>query len=208
MIRSLLSTACLAALVAACASLPTAGGLALRHGVEFEGPDSQTAFALEPTETGIDLEDAREQLSARLTLEGERLRIENERGETLGFVQPSRAKAGSFAVLEADGRTLRYELEREADGDLTLEGAGGENLYELKKRDDGYRIEEVSGALESRVKARPEKISLRNARDETFLSTRDPFSAAAAAAISLDKVEFPFAAGLAVAITHWGLGDH
>jgi hypothetical protein len=203
-IRASLCSFALAVAAFGCATLPEAGGLSLRHDVEFEGPDSATAFQLRPTATAIDVESATDQLLARLTLDGARLRVENGKGELRGFVLPPAAGSRSYRVVQADGSTQLFEFSREPDGDLNLEDAAGNDVYKIKLRDDGYKVEDMAGAMETRIKAREGKISLRNAADETFLATRDPLSPEAAAAISLEKVDFEFAAGLAVAVSHWG----
>jgi hypothetical protein len=206
-IRALLCLFALAVTAAACATLPAAGGLSLRHDVGFEGADSTTAFELRPNATAIDVESATNQLLARLTLDGARLRVENGEGELRGFVVPPATGSRSYHVIQADGSTQLFEFSREPDGDLNLKDAAGAYVYKIKLRDNGYKVEDMAGATETRIRAREGKISLRNASDETVLSTRDPFSAEAAAAISLEKVPFEFAAGLAVAVSHWGFAS-
>ena len=119
------------------------------------------------------------------------------------MVVPPSDESPGYRVLRPDPPVTLYELRSEPDGDLKLVDADGEVVYKLKWREYGVKVVRRDGEVESRIRVGSDKIAVRDASGDTFLSTRAPISREAVAAISLEQLRFEYAAGLAVAIAHW-----
>ena len=184
---------------------PTGGEIQLDHAIEFDGLDSARVMKLVPRRERVKLEDANGELLARFTLDAGRLRVERAPRELVGFVVPAGEGGGGLQILDARGGKLIYQLVREPDGDLKLEDHDKNVLYVLKLRDYGFKTVDAGGAVQSRVRVKPEKVSLRDASGRTTLSTRDAIPPAAAACFTLGDLSLEFQTGLALGVIHWGL---
>ncbi len=181
------------------------GEIQLSHAIKFNGPDSKRLMELVPRGERVKLEDPNGQLLARFTLDAGRLRIERAPRELVGFVVPAGEGGRGLQMLDAPGGELIYQLVLEPDGDLRLEDHGHNVHYVLKRREYGFKTVDAGGAVQSRVRVKPEKVSLRDASGRTTLSTRDAIPAAAAACFTLGDLSLEFQTGLALGIIHWGL---
>ena len=74
-------------------------------------------------------------------------------------------------------------------------------------KDRSYGMKVVNGAdeIESRIRNRPPRISIRDRDGNRYLRAKGDLPSIAVAALTLESVPFPFAVGLAVALTR---GDH
>lgn len=182
--------------------LPAGSQLELE--VDFDAEVQGEALQLTPRAGGVvTLEDGDGDLVAAFRLAGELLEVEAANGERVGVVARSEDRPGGLRVLQVPGGTPLYELRPEPDGDVKLTDAAGRLLYELKLRDYGFKVVDAQGSVESRVRARPEKISIRNPAGVTVLTTREPIPPLAAACISLREFPLEYAGALAVAVIHW-----
>ncbi len=168
-------------------------------------PNLESYFKLVPRRERVKLEDANGELLARFTLDAGRLRVERAPRELAGFVVPAEEGGRGLQILDARGAKLIYQLVREPDGDLRLEDHGHNVLYVLKLREYGFKTVDAGGAVQSRVRVKPEKVSLRDASGRTTLSTRDAIPAPAMACFTLGDLSLEFQMGLALGIIHWGL---
>ncbi len=169
--------------------------------VHFESGAGRPAFEVQPQGASVEVLDASGRLLVRLLREGDAVVALDQRGGRVGQVRTRPDDDGIILEWSDTGSPPSYGLEREADGDLELEDAAGETLYELKRRDYGFKVVDASG--ESRLRVRfsdSGKISVRDANDLTYLTTRDPLPIEAAAVWSLPSLPFTRASALAVAL--------
>ena len=181
--------------------------------ISFDGADGQRAFRLSLERDVVQVQDAQRKLLATLVLRTESsdagrprevLQVQDANGRSLGFIRPIPGKRAGLEVTAPDGRGRRlFALLWERDGDLRLERDNDVLVYKIKKRDYGFKIVDSDGVVESRIRTRLGKTSVRDASGVTYLSTRDPVSEAAVAAFMLRGVPFEIAAGLGVAVAHW-----
>ena len=171
----------------------------------FDGADGKRALVLREVEGLIRVEDGRRRLLASLRLTAEAIEVEDIRGESRGRVPMSDDR--TYRVVAAGELGAQFELSIEPDGDMSVEGTGGALLYQIKKRKYGYKVVDASGQVESRIRSRAGKVSVRDGTGTTFLSTRQPMSPAAVAALSLSQVPIEYAAALALAIQREMAGE-
>jgi hypothetical protein len=112
-------------------------------------------------------------------------------------VSPS---SGTYQVLEIAVGAPLFVLTSQADGDMKVTLATGERLYVIKKRDYGYKVLDAAGQVESRVRTRPGKVSVRDSSGATYLSTRQSIPIEAVTVLTLAKLPIDHAAGLALEI--------
>ncbi len=183
---------------------PRGGEIQLDHSIKFDGPDSARVMSLVPRKEWVKLEGANGELLARFTLDGGRLRVEREPRELAGFIALAGEGGRGLQILDARGGKLIYQLLREPDGDLKLEDGNRKLLYKMKLRDYGFKTVDAGGAVQSRVREKPGKVSLRDATGRTTLSTEDGIPPAAAACFTLGDLPLVYQTGLALGIIHWG----
>jgi hypothetical protein len=138
------------------------------------------------------------------------VRLDREKSAVVTFDGRGR-RIGEVRTRKDDGEIL-YEwfesaeapllgLERETDGDFELEDAAGETIYELKRRSYGFKVVDAEDETVLRVRlSESGKISVRDANDVTYLTTRDRLPIEAATVWSLPELDFARASALAVAI--------
>ena len=170
--------------------------------MRFEGPNGELAFLLRPAGGAVEVRDGAGQTLAIFRLRQRGIDIEDIQGRALARAVPPSQERG-FSVLDPTVGAPRVSLHREPDGDIEVRDGDGARLYTLKKRSYGFKVLLASGEVESRVRSGDRKVSIRDREGVTLLSTRDPLPADAAAALSLERVPFDWAAGLAIAMIHW-----
>lgn len=183
---------------------PAGREIQLDHAIEFDGLDSARVMKLVPRRERVKLEDANGELLARFTLDAGRLRVERAPRELAGFVVPAGEGGRGLQILDARGGKLIYQLVREPDGDLKLEDGNRKLLYKMKLRDYGFKTVDAGGAVQSRVRVKPGKVSLRDATGRTTLSTGEEIAPAAVACFTLRDLPLEYQTGLALGIIHWG----
>ena len=188
----------------ACAYFENRESVGLASSVEFKDAAGERLFRIEPDGGDVRIEDASGSPLVILRAEAGGLTISDGRGRSQGIVRPLERRPG-FRVSKGKGGETVLELRFEPDGDLSLRAPGGERLYQVKRRDYGFKVLDAQGRLQSKIRSRLNKTSVRNASGKTYMSTRDSIPAAAVAALALDDVRFAHAAALCVAIMHWGL---
>jgi hypothetical protein len=201
----LLSTLVLAFLLG-CLHDATTSGVRISKDLAFRDAAGATSFRLASDSDGIRAESGRGDLLARIELRDEYFVILDAQGTPLASVVPGAGLSSGLRLLSPEGELL-LRISSEPDGDLKVANSEGDTLYKAKKRDYGFKVVDQDGQLESSIRAREQKTSLRDAEGETFLSTRGSLPPSAVAILSMSEVRFEFAVGLAVALAHWQLDE-
>jgi len=169
--------------------------------IKFKQADEAEKYALKLRDDGAKLVDGTDRELARLTLDSNKIKIKDPADQVLGYV----VSHDSYWKLEnADQTQELYVLRRQADGDLKLEDGNDAPIYRIKVRDYGYEIETPAKQSLYKVKVSNGKISLRDASEETVLSTRSPLLPAAMTPFGFDVLTPPQQAALAYAVNRTG----
>jgi hypothetical protein len=200
----------LAFLIAASAGLygcgPPDGEIRLDHSIAFDGVDGTRILKIVPRKGRVNLQDAKGEPLARFKLDEGGLRIERAPRELIGFVAPAASDGKGLQLLASAKGDVLYRLVSEPDGDLRLENGQGSLLYKMKKRDYGFKTVDAMDRVQSRVRVKKAKVSVRDAAGRTTLSTDDPIPAAAVACFTLPNLPVEHQTGLVLAVIHWGPG--
>lgn len=194
------TVASLAACWVGCAS----GGPVVSRALEvhFESGAGRPAFEASSSGDAIEVFGGDGRLIVTLTPGDAGLVVRGPGGALVGSLEQRREDDGDELLVwsAADG-SEGFGLEREADGDLELEDPAGETVYELKRRDYGFKVVDAEGESILRVRVSESgKISVRDRGDVTYLSTRDAIPVEVAAVWSLPGLDFVRASGFAVAL--------
>jgi len=182
------------------------GGIRLSHDVDFRNVAEATSFRLQPADGAIRAEGGGGELLALVELRGDQFSVVDSRGRLVASVRFATDRPGDVHLLSPAG-TLLLRLSTEPDGDLRVEDAEGAIVYKAKRRDYGFKVVDGDGRLESRIRLRKSKTSLRDASGTTYLTTRDFLPADAVAILSMESVRFEHAVGLSVALAHRHLDE-
>lgn len=180
----------------ACAPTPVAPPSGARSYV-LDSTGGERALVLQLNGDSVVVEDGHRTRLASLRWTPDGIEVEDRNGRHRGRV----VKVGTrtFRVLAVSGATL-FELTTEPDGDMKLSDADARRIYEIKRRDYGYKLLDAHGEVAARVRSRLGKLSVRDANGVPFLSTRDPIPLRSLVALVLEQIPLEYAAGLAVAI--------
>ena len=180
---------------------PSSMGLAP---VQFDSGLDRIAFEMLPSGESIEVLNREGLLLLRVDRGGSELSVLDARGLPVG--QISRGDTEAFRGLRwgaPDGRS-RFSVKFEADGDLEVEDELGETVCKLKRRDYGFKLVDSAGETVARIRrSESGKISIRDAENLTYLTTRDEFPVEAAALLSIPDLAFAEASGLAIALWIW-----
>ncbi|GAB4232214.1 MAG: hypothetical protein Kow00121_60350 [Elainellaceae cyanobacterium] len=165
--------------------------------IKFKSEAGAEVFSIEPRADGAKLVDAAEVELARFTQDGQKVKIKNPADETLGYVV---MQSGYWKLENAEQTQELYILRQQDDGDYKLETGSDRPIYRIKARDYGFEIETPDKQSLYKVKLKEGKISLRNANDQTILSTRSSISPIAVACFGFDELTREQQAGLAYAV--------
>lgn len=176
--------------------------------VRFESGVNRLAFELNPSRDSVDVVGRDGRSLLRIEFDGDRLTIVDALDEAMADVTrlPSGVHRGYRLVDPNDG-SLRSEIRIEADGDFEVRNSDDAVVYQLKRRDYGFKI--VDGLGESIARVRRSsggKLSIRDANQLTYLQTRDPIPIEVAALIAVPGFSFAEATALAVAAWIWPEG--
>jgi len=171
--------------------------------VSFESADGRLAIRFQAAAQVVQIEGVGGSPVASVRVEGERLIVDDSRGEALWFIDPDWPRLRLFELRRPGDETARFRLRLDPDGDLKVEDAGGTRVAEVKKRDYGYKIVVPGQGDVAKVRVRPQKVSIRNRQGVTYLATRDRIEPEAAAILAVERLPFEAAAGLAVALGIW-----
>ena len=179
-----------------------ATGGPLTSEIEFDGPDGNDLWKLEPGTEKAKLEDANGQELAQYRYKGNVIAVDTADGRSFDVVSTS-GKNDSIAIHASGGGEMRYRLSAEPDGDYRLEDASERTLYKLKRREYGFKVEPSAGGAAVKVKRDDDKIKLKVDGGDTILSTKDTSSTLAAACLALDSLPIEVRAALAVGALYW-----
>lgn len=154
--------------------------------IKFKDAAGKTAFSLKPREDGAKLFDGKEKEVARYNLSPGKLKIKDEHDKTLAYIIMARPH---LHIEDADQEERLWKVQRQPDGDWKLERRNDTLVYRIKKRDYGFEVETPKKQSLHKVKFKNGKTSLRNAKEQTVLSTKDKIDPLAMACLGLDAVE-------------------
>lgn len=175
-------------------AIPQAAGEAIK----FKQADGSERFSLKFKPDGAKLVDGQDRELVRLTLDAnQKIKIKDAEDSVLGYVV---SQDGYWKLENAEQTEELYILRQQPDGDLKLEDGRDRALYRIKLRDYGYEIETPEKQSLYKVKAKEGKISLRDASDQTVLSTRSAILPAAVACFGFDELTPEQQAALAYAV--------
>lgn len=168
--------------------------------LKFKRDDGSEAFSIKFQPDGAKWVDGNDQELARFNLdENQKVKIKDASDNVLGFIV---IKDGYWKVENAEQTQELFILRRQDDGDYKLEDGSDTQIYRIKVRDYGYEIETPEKESLYKVKVRDGKVSLRNAKDETVISTRAPIAPIAVASFGFDVLSPEQQAALAFAVNH------
>ncbi len=167
--------------------------------LKFKRDDGSEAFAIKFQPDGAKWVDGNDQELARFTVdENQKVKIKDPSDNVLGFVV---IKDGYWKIENAEQTQELFILRRQDDGDYKLEDGSDTQIYRIKQRDYGYEIETPDKQSLYKVKISEDgKVSLRNASDETVISTRAAIAPVAVASFGFDVLSPEQQAALAFAV--------
>ena len=167
--------------------------------VKFKLENGDEAFSLKPKDNGIKVEGADGAEIARLTLDEKgKIKIKDAADTTLGYV----VSKDKYWKLENPEQTKElYILRQQADGDYKLETGDESQVYRLKRRDYGWEIETPQKESLYKIKAKKNKIVLRDKNDVTVIKTKSDLPLIAIACFGFDVLSQSQQSALAYAIT-------
>lgn len=171
--------------------------------IKFKQSDGAEKYSLKFKSDGAKFVDAADNELARLKVdETGKVKIKAADEKVLGYVVP---EAGYWKLKNAEQSVELYVLRLQDDGDLKLEDGADNQIYRIKKRDYGYEIETPEKESLYKVKVKEGKTSLRDANEDTVMSTKSPMEPAAMTAFGFDVLTPPQQAALAYAVNSSGV---
>lgn len=172
--------------------------------LKFKHDDGSEAFSLELRADGAKLVDTNEVELARFTLdERQKIKIKDSADRPLNYIV---TQSGYWKLENADQTQELFVLRQQNDGDYKLEDGRDRPIYRIKARDYGFEIETPEKQSLYKVKLKDDKLSLRNANDQTILATRSKIAPIVMACFGLDELTPEQQAGLAYAL-HLSFGE-
>jgi hypothetical protein len=169
---------------------------ALTEKIRLKNSAGETQLSIKPEPDGAKLVDADESELARYNLRGDKLKIKSADDTVLGYVTGGH---GHYFIKDAAEKIVRYELQRQPDGDWKLKDGKEQLICSIRKREYGFEIEDVADRSLFKCKLKDGKLSLRDASDQTTSQTRDPLPMAAMVCLGLESIEsLPLRVGLVV----------
>lgn len=170
--------------------------------IKFKQENGTEAFVLKLMPDGAKLVDATNKELARLNVDSQqKIKIKNAADQVLGYVVPEN---DYWKLKNADQSQELYVMRRQADGDYKLETGTNQPIYRIKARDYGFEIETPEKQSLYKVKVKEGKVSLRNANDQTVLSTKSNLAPIAIAPFGFDQLSREQQAALAYALNQAG----
>ncbi|MEM6452727.1 MAG: hypothetical protein AAF703_20720 [Cyanobacteria bacterium P01_D01_bin.105] len=166
--------------------------------IKFKQADGAEKYSLKFKADGAKFVDADDNEIARLKVDDrQKVKIKAADETVLGYVV---TKDGYWKLENAAQSEELYILRLQGDGDLKLEDGQDKQIYRIKKRDYGYEIETPEKRSLYKVKVKAGKTSLRDANEDTVISTKSPISPAAMTPFGFDVLSPPQQAAFAYAV--------
>ncbi|MBW4488464.1 MAG: hypothetical protein KME12_11805 [Trichocoleus desertorum ATA4-8-CV12] len=170
--------------------------------IKFKQEDGAEAFVLRFMPDGAKLVNGKNQELVRLNVDGQqKIKIKNATDQVLGYVVPEN---DYWKLKNSDQSQELYVVRRQNDGDYKLETGTNQLVYRIKVRDYGFEIETPQKQSLYKVKVKEGKVSLRNASDQTVLSTKSNLAPIAIAPFGFDKLSQEQQVALAYALNQAG----
>lgn len=182
---------------------PLQSNQAIAEKIKFKQADGAEKYSLKFKPDGAKLVDGTDRELARLTLEGNKIKIKDAADTVLGYVV---TQAGYWKLENAAQTEELYILRLQGDGDLKLEDGNDVEIYRIKVRDYGYELETPEKKSLYKVKVDGDKLSLRGggSSEQTVLSTKSAMIPVAMTPFGFDVLTPPQQAALAYALNLTG----
>jgi hypothetical protein len=169
-----------------------------RENIGFKTGSGERLYEIKFKDDGAKLVDPDEQEIARFNVDEQKVKIKLPDESVAAYVV---VKDGEFQIRDESQKVELFELKGQSDGDWKLKDGDDKVLAVIKKRDYGYEIEDSADNSLFKSKLKGDKRSLRNAKDETVLYSKDDISPLSVACLGLEQIEsLPVRAGLAAAV--------
>ena len=138
--------------------------------VTFKKPGGEVAFTLKSYDDRLHLCDRLGNILVRVSVtDEERIQFQDAEGNLEGYLK-GRYPRFQISNIGGDQST---EFRRQGDGDWKLKNSNGLEVYRVGIRDYGWKIEDGSENVLSRVKAADGRTSLRNRNGQVVYYTND-----------------------------------
>lgn len=175
-------------------------GTATLAKIKFKAADPARSFSIKVREDGAKLVDGAENELARIRIEPDgRIKVKDAADKPLATVTGA---APQWHLKDAESGQVLFQLVRQDDGDLKLEDGAGRLLYRIKKRDYGAEVETPDDQSLFKSKLKSGGLSIRDAADQTVLSSNDATDPQAAALLVVTDLTLPQRAGLWYVLEH------
>ena len=154
--------------------------------IKLKNAKGKTAFSLKPQPDGAKLVDGKEKEVARYKLSPGKLKIKDANDKTLAYIIMAHPH---LHIEDAKQEERLWKLQRQSDGDWKLERRNDTLVYRIKKRSYGFEIETPKKQSLHKVKFKSGKTSLRDAKDQTVLSTKNKIDPLALSCLGLEAVK-------------------
>ena len=169
-----------------------------RENIGFKTGSGERLYEIKFKDDGAKLVDPDEQEIARFKIDGQKVKVKLPDESVAAYVV---VKDGEFQVRDESQKVELFELKSQSDGDWKLKDGDDKLLAVSKKRDYGYEIEDGAENSLFKSKLKGDKRSLRDAKDETVLYSKDDITPLSVACLGLEQIEsLPVRAGLAATV--------
>lgn len=170
--------------------------------IQFRHEDGSEVFSLQILTDGAKVESADGSEIVRLTVdESDKVKIKDPQDTTLGYVVTN---SDNWKLKDADQTQDLFILRRRSNGDYRLETGADQELHRIKHRDYGFEIQSPQEVTLYKVKLKEDKLSLRDADEETIFYTRDPLAVPALTPFGFEVLSREQQMGLSYAIDRIG----
>jgi len=153
--------------------------------IKFKDSQGKQAFAIKPASGGAKLVGPKDQELARYTLKDGKLKIKGPKDQILGYVKFDKDR---IRVFDSSQTNEKFRLQRQSDGDWKWEKAQ-EIVGKIKKRSYGWEVKSTSEKTEAKIKLKNGKVSIRDSKEKTILSTKGKISSLACTGIAFSMKE-------------------
>lgn len=154
--------------------------------IKFKDAKGKNAFSLKPQADGAKLVDGQEKEVARYKLSPGKLKVKDANDKTLAYIIMAKPH---LHIEDAKQEERLWKVQRQSDGDWKLERRNDTLVYRIKKRSYGYEIETPKKQSLHKVKFKSGKTSLRDAKEQTVISTKNKIDPLAMSCLGLEAVK-------------------
>lgn len=169
---------------------------------KFKTAGGTELFSIKQQADGAKLVDGKNQELARIkTDKSGQTKIRNYMDKILGYIIYEKS---SWRLSNPEQNQESYILKLQSDGDYKLEDSAKKQIYQIKAQAQGFEIQTPDKKLVYLVRVKENKISLRNADNNTIFSTKSELSPIAFTCFGFDVLTREQQAGLAYVVNLTG----